>query len=733
MILFEHTVPTMVLAMAVAVTVAASLAGYWIYAKRDWKTAGLALLRVAFLALLAWCLLLPGERVTQTLQQKSRFIVLLDKSQSMTMTPSKGGTNRWQAAQEVLRQDWSAALAGSCDIDVYAFDSEVSAKLTLDAAQHLTPDGQATLFRDAVKKTVGRYSGVDVAGCLLLSDGIDTREASLDWAPEKRPFPIYSVSLEKDSVWDEDPDIQIDAINTPRRVTVGWQTELKAVITGHGTKGQPIPVQLFKDGVLLAAQETQIPAGGGTREVVFPLDHETVGVNLYRVALPPRPGETRTNDNTMAVSVQVLDARNRLLYVEGAPRWESKYLTRVLKDSRQVSPAIYIRGPQGKFITYGVRGDAAPEMQEQQLSFFKIVVLGNISGDELGEERALALVKFVETGGSLVLLGGSKAWSPGGFVRTSLRKVLPATRYSGKAKEGQFLVRLTDAGRTHAAFAGEAGFWDKVPPVLSIFPGVVQAPAARTLVEAGTPEGAQPVILAQNYGQGKVVAIFTDSLWKWQLSPDASVNKPYPRFWSQLISWMCPKEEKMEGKEWEVFLDREQCFIGEEVQFTARWTGEGKVPADAVVNAEVTLPDNRKMPYAMSSEVGQGAEGRAVPAFGASFKGDVPGLFSMRAVAVAGGRKSESDPVSFAVKPFTPESVPRPAQNEALKAITANSGGVFYDTAGELNKALSALQPRRLEQESSEYRSLWQHWGIISCLVLVVGLEWLFRKLRYMP
>jgi hypothetical protein len=89
------------------------------------------------------------------------------------------------------------------------------------------------------------------------------------------------------------------------------------------------------------------------------------------------------------------DAKNRLMYVEGAPRWESKYLSRVLRESKLVSPAIFLKGPKGKFMTYGVNQDIAPDMDETKLSMYKIVVLGNLSGEELGDERARALVKFV--------------------------------------------------------------------------------------------------------------------------------------------------------------------------------------------------------------------------------------------------------------------------------------------------------------------------------------------------
>jgi hypothetical protein len=215
------------------------------------------------------------------------------------------------------------------------------------------------------------------------------------------------------------------------------------------------------------------------------------------------------------------------------------------------------------------------------------VILGNLDGEELGEERAQNLVKFVEGGGSLVLLGGSKAWGESGFAKTSLKKLLPAKQFRNKPVGGEFMMALTEQGRGHPAFAGDIAFWEKIPPVLSVFPDVMPSPAARVLVAAKTDKGVYPVILTQEYGQGKVVAIFTDSLWKWQLSTDDIRNQPYQRFWDQLISWLSPKNEKTEDKQLDVFVDKEQVFAGEEVEISARWSSSSQPPAGVVVGAGI--------------------------------------------------------------------------------------------------------------------------------------------------
>lgn len=730
MIIYDHMVPTVAIVTGVIAALAVSFAGYWIYVKRDFGMACMVFLRSLFFMLLGWCLLMPGEKTVETQHMKSRFLVLIDKSSSMTMTPVKDATNRWQVAQSVMQLPWVSNMKNKCDLDIYSFAGDVSPKLSVEECAALQPDGTSSLLRDALKKTVGRYSGMDVTGCLLLTDGLDTREAFNEWSHEKRPFPIFSIPLEKDAIWEEEPDIRIEALSTPQRVTVGWHSELKVVISGQGTKGVPFAVQLFKDDAKVQQVESQIPEGGGSREVVFKLDHKVIGINTYRVVLPNLPKEKQTDDNESSVVVQVQDAKNRLIYVEGPPRWESKYLSRVLRESKQVSPAIFLKGPKGKFMTYGVSGDVAPDMNDSQLAMFKIAIIGNLSGEELGDARAAALVKFVEKGGSLVLLGGSKGWAADGFIATPLKKLLPATDFSKKAVEGEYPVALTDQGRAHAAFGGDAEFWDKVPSVLSLFHNVKPSAAARVLVEAKTSSGAQPMILAQNFGQGKVVAIFTDSLWKWQLSADALKTKPYPRFWHQLLSWLSPKADEMNGKVWDIFLDREECFLGEEIEITARWVGADRPPAGTVVNAEITYPDKRKIPFAMESSMDQAVAGKVVPAYSVKFKAEEAGMYSVLATSDSGGQRVESEAAYFSVKPYSPESRPRPPDLEVIKAITASSEGAYFDNAADLNRALFALQPKQLEQEISEYKTYWQRWVILGMLILLIAAEWILRKFR---
>ena len=124
--------------------------------------------------------------------------------------------------------------------------------------------------------------------------------------------------------------MRIDTVAAARRVTAGWKSEIKVKVSGQGTKGAPLTVQLFENDKLIQEKPTKIPDSGGERDVVFEVERPQTGTFTYRVFIPPLKGEKNKEDNEWSTIVEVVDAKNRLLYAEGVPRWEYKYLRRIL-------------------------------------------------------------------------------------------------------------------------------------------------------------------------------------------------------------------------------------------------------------------------------------------------------------------------------------------------------------------------------------------------------------------
>lgn len=734
-LILEHTIPLVFIVGALGIALSLALFGFWRYLPRNFSTVCLAFLRVLAIALLGWCLLLPSLKKVLTELRKPRFIVALDQSASMALTPGEQFPSRWQTAQEVLSQPWVKTVSGECDLDYVSFASELAPVQSLAELQAMKPEGKSTLLGESLRKLFERYRGQTVAGMLLLSDGLDTREAGDEWAAEERPYPIYTVRLEESNIWKVEPDLRAEVPDTPRRVVVGWDTELKAGVSGQGTRGRPVDVELYASAAgapdkLINTAPVEIPDEGGRREVAFRLAHPVIGNFTYTVRVPLIEGETHTNDNTASVTVQVIDTKNRLLYLEGVPRWESKYLIRVLKAIKEITPVGFVRGPGGKFLSYGASGAAAPDLNEQQLLNFKIVVLGDLDAAELGDARAEALIAFVAQGGSLVVLGGPKAWGDKGLMAGPLGKIMPLkTADPLTLQENEFDLVLSGEGRAHPIFTtDDEAVWNTIPPVLSIFTGGALRPGATALVNAEAPEGRQPVLLIQQYGQGKVAAMLTDSLWRWQLAP-GKINY-YQRLWSQLLLWLSPTEGDMKVFQLELAADADKVFPGEAIELKARLTTpSGEVGKDLVITCEVQEPDGRKIPFRMTRQDITTATGKKYPGFSVSVSPQKSGEHTAVASCEIESQKLASVPFPFFVQPFTAETVPRPASSGVLLSLANASKGRFCELK-EVNQVLGAITMPVAREERVGYLSLWNNIPILACIIGLLGLEWLLRKLR---
>jgi len=734
MIIFENTVTTPLVLVALGAFILVAL---W-SALRSLSPGPtrwiLFLLHTLTILAIGWCLFMPGRKTSITQLLKPRFLVALDTSRSMAIDPPNAGDpTRWKTALKALESPWADRLSSECDIDLYPFSSSLSEPVSLGHAAKLQPDGDSTALRDALTGIEQRLSGLQIQGMILLSDGSDTKEALDDWASTPRMFPIHTLRLEKPGGREVEADMRIDSLEAPRRVTAGWKSEMKLKVSGQGTKGNPVMVQLFENDALVAEKPTQIPEAGGERDVSFELNHSKVGVSNYRVFIPPLPGEKNTADNEWKAIVEVVDARNRLLYVEGVPRWEYKYLRRVLLGERQISPVIFFTSGDGKPQAATPVENFTADMTNAQLSAFKIVVLGNLDAAELGSERAERLVEFVEKGGSLVFLGGPKTWGPGGLLATPLAKILPVTGGSPQPLEGEkpFPVKLTSQAAGHPAFAGDPNFWKKIPPVLSVFTGLQAKPAAESLVVAETPSGEIPVVLTQRFGEGKVAVMLTDTLWRWQLGPESEDARPYKRFWSQLVSWLLPKEDAGKSEKLEIFADRDDLHLGEAVNLNARVADSlGKKP-DAI-DAKITYPDGREVPYSMAAQRVSTPSGDSFDGYSVEFKPDVPGAYRVNA-SIQGTPPVASKPIGFFVKPHSPETSPRPPKTEILQAISASSGGSYFETIEALDAAMSSLNLKAKEENFSEFHTLWRDWPVLIALMLLFTITWTIRRKRQMP
>ena len=146
--------------------------------------------------------------------------------------------------------------------------------------------------------------------------------------------------------------------------------------------------------------------------------------------MPPQAGELLAENNSRDVLVDVRDRREKILYFEGEPRFEMKFLRRALTDDKQLQLVVLQRTADNKYLRLEV--DDPEELvggfpkTRDELFQYRGLVLGSIEAAAFTGDQLAMLAEFVDKrGGGLLMLGGPRSFSEGGYAGTALGEALP--------------------------------------------------------------------------------------------------------------------------------------------------------------------------------------------------------------------------------------------------------------------------------------------------------------------
>ena len=89
-----------------------------------------------------------------------------------------------------------------------------------------------------------------------------------------------------------------------------------------------------------------------TEPLFFPVG--AAGAKSLTFRIEPLAGEENLANNTMTRPILVNDAKRRILYVEGEPRWEYKFIRRAEGDDPTVQLVSMLRTSENKIYRQGI-------------------------------------------------------------------------------------------------------------------------------------------------------------------------------------------------------------------------------------------------------------------------------------------------------------------------------------------------------------------------------------------
>jgi len=246
-------------------------------------------------------------------------------------------------------------------------------------------------------------------------------------------------------------------------------------------------------------------------------------------------------------------APTKILYFEGLPRPEMKFITRATEDEANLRLVVVQRTADGKYLRINVDGPsdlgAGFPSTREELFKYQGVILGSADASVFTAEQHRMLADFVTVrGGGLLALGGEQSFGEGGWLETPLSYLLPIAFDPNRNRQSARLsvkvrVQPTDAGIDHPAVKiGDgtrpaAAMSQELPPVTIVNAVYPRAGAEILLSGDDRTRGEQVVLAVQHHGAGRAVVFTPQDSWVWEMH--ANVNTPaHERFWRALLTWL---------------------------------------------------------------------------------------------------------------------------------------------------------------------------------------------------
>ncbi len=438
----------LVLAIPVALTYA------WVTAEsRRRDRIVLATSRAALLVLLGFCLMRPSLSLTSLVEQRGYVAVLVDDSRSMSVKDD-GTRARADAVREWIGADADVRrrLEDRFRVRYYRF-AETAAQAQPDS---LRQTGGATNIGGALEYVAQDMAGLPLAGVVLISDGADNAQRNLSEALlplRSSGIPVFTAAVGEETV---QRDVQISRVSMPQSVLKDATVLADVELRYSGYAGETVRVEVADAGRLLTREEVTLPRGREFTNVKLSFDAGESGARELRVRVAPAAGEKLLENNERQALLEVRNRREKILLVEGEPRFEGKFIRRAVQDEKNLHLVVLQRTAPEKFLRLDV--DSASELADgfpksrAELFSYRALILGSIEASFFTYDQLQMINEFVsKRGGGLLMLGGRNSFGEGGWAGTPVAEVLPVEleRGGGARKFIPLEVRPTRAGVIH--------------------------------------------------------------------------------------------------------------------------------------------------------------------------------------------------------------------------------------------------------------------------------------------
>src|SRR5580658_5072925 len=684
------------------------------------------LLETAMVALLLFLLWHPAISIATRQQRQNVVAVVVDDSRSMGIR--EGLQTRSAQAAAVLDGKLLAALGQKFQVRLYRFGKDAE---RIQKTSQLSASAPASRIGDSLQQVLAESATLPLGAVVLLSDGADNSGGiDLDTISQirRRRIPVHTIGFGREKA---EKDIEITDAVLPAHALADSRLSALVTFRQYGYAGQKALVSVRDAGKVIASREVQLKADGAPQSEPLLFNAGLAGPKTLEISIDPLPGEENRNNNSLRRLVDVETRKPRILYIEGEPRWEFKFIRRAAEDDRSLQLASILRTTQNKIY---VQGNSDPhELEEgfpakpEELFAYDGLIVGSVETSYFTQTQQDLIREFANRrGGGVLFLGGRFALAEGGYLHSPLAELVPVRipENKGTFHRDFSSQQLTAQGRDSLICrlvedpVRNAERWNQMPQLANYNEVGEAKPGAVTLMEV-VPAGrrAMPLLVTENYGRGRTAVFATSGSWRWRMWQDHT-DTTHATFWQQLLRYLVSDSP---GR---VAGSTPRAVLSDETKVTLRAEVRDKafepVP-NAVVEAHITGPDGAATSIEMTPlPLEQGV-------YTAEWSAEKPGSYVAEIVAGRGKDELGRSVVVFRREDGVAESF-RTAQNrELLEKLAEQTGGRYY-TAANAARLPEEISYSEAGITTRETKDLWDMPVVFLLALLLRGSEWVLRR-----
>jgi hypothetical protein len=444
----------------------------------------------------------------------------------------------------------------------------------------------ASLKRNGFEVIEGRDGEAQagfVAAAFVTDGAIEPSEARRtveETSAQVGGLPVYVVQAFQER---RGPTVALEDVSVLGAALRGVPVAVRCIVHSRGLRGRESIITISDDAKVQASARIEWTGDDERQAAVLTLVPKVSGWLDYRVKVEAAADET-IESRSRAFTVNVEERKQRILFFEGEPTWESKFIRRALEQSglfdvdyfaqvsRVASVGSSIDSPQpGNEDNIGKNaGEPGVKLHAvlrsaATLNLYDVVVVGASPNSLLSASESALLGAWVERrGGGLIVLGGNGFNGSLAARGGRLSSLLPAEAITQSSVEGapqvgqgrplevesrrgKFALASTEEGA--AALAGYLNASDSTSQSLLTGQGIrlgVLRPGATVLAVAGRPneegtnENGEPLVAAMNYGAGRTLIFAPADSWRMRTSASGEEDRTGGQFnalWQGIVLW----------------------------------------------------------------------------------------------------------------------------------------------------------------------------------------------------